>query len=114
MADPSFHLTLKGTSVSTFTIISSRYFKRENEPELVKEISFFEIEAWSNLAYTVKSIGRKGRFVQINGRLKQLRWTDASGNAHSRILIVADSVEFMPGFNHQTLPPSAKEAITGT
>jgi single-strand DNA-binding protein len=32
----------------------------------------------------------------VVGRLKQDRWTDADGKGHSKILIVAEHVEFKP------------------
>ena len=34
--------------------------------------------------------------MRVVGRLKQDKWTDADGKPHSRILIVAEYVEFKP------------------
>jgi len=34
--------------------------------------------------------------VRVVGRLKQDRWTDADGRPRSRVLIVAEHVEFKP------------------
>ena len=42
------------------------------------------------------------------GRLKQDRWTDTDGKPHSRVLIVAEHVEFKPQFKKQD-PDGDKE-----
>lgn len=38
--------------------------------------------------------GNLGGGVRVVGRLKQDRWTDPDGKPHSRVLIVAEHVEF--------------------
>jgi single-strand DNA-binding protein len=44
--DPEFRTTPKGTAVCTFSIASSRYFKRDSGME--KEVSYFNVESWGN------------------------------------------------------------------
>jgi single-strand DNA-binding protein len=43
----------------------------------------------------------KGRGVRVVGRLKQDRWTGPEGQARSKILIVAEHVEFKPQLKKQ-------------
>ena len=77
-----------------FVIASSRYVERKHG--LIKEVSFFNIEAWDNLAESAGRHGKKGRGVKIVGRLKQLRWNDVRGKCHSKISIEAEHIEFRP------------------
>ena len=88
--------TPKGTPVCTFQIASNRFYKQGSNME--KEVSFFNIESWAKLAKIAGSQGRKGRGVRVVGRLKQERWQDRDGKAQSKIVIVAEHVEFRPEF----------------
>jgi single-strand DNA-binding protein len=54
---------------------------------------------------------KKGRGVRVVGRLKQDRWADADGKAHSRVEIVAEHVEFKPQLKKQD--GDAKEGEEG-
>jgi single-strand DNA-binding protein len=97
--DPLLRTTVKGTSVCTFSLASNRYFKQDTGFE--QEVSFFEVETWAKLAERCYNLGRKGRGVRVVGRLKQDRWTGQDGKTHSRIMIVAEHVEFKPEFNKE-------------
>jgi single-strand DNA-binding protein len=95
--DPVFKSTPKGTPVCTFSVASNRFYKQDSETE--KEVSFFDVETWSKLAENCNSLGHKGRGVRVVGRLKQQRWNDTEGKPQSRVMIVAEHVEFKPVFN---------------
>ena len=43
------------------------------------------------------------------GRLKQDKWTDVDGKPHSRILIVAEHVEFKPQIKKDGEPAAEEE-----
>jgi single-strand DNA-binding protein len=92
--DPETRTTPKGTAVSTFSIASNRYFKQDSGME--KEVSFFNVETWAKVAETVGKLGRKGRGVRVVGRLKQERWNDKDGKPQSKVVVVAEHVEFRP------------------
>jgi single-strand DNA-binding protein len=95
--DPVYKSTPKGTPVCTFSLASNRFYKQDSETE--KEVSFFEVETWSKLAENCHTLGSKGRGVRVVGRLKQQRWNDTEGNPQSKVMIVAEHVEFKPVFN---------------
>jgi single-strand DNA-binding protein len=96
--DPLFRTTAKGTALCTFTLASNRYFKQESGLE--SEVSFFDVETWSKLAESCKTLGHKGRGIRVVGRLKQNRWNDSEGKLHTRISIVAEHIEFRPDLRH--------------
>jgi single-strand DNA-binding protein len=89
--DPLIRSTPKGTQVCNFTIASNRFFRQESGFE--KETGFFDIESWGKLADACGAKGQKGIGVRVVGRLKQDRWNSAGEN-RSRVVIVAEHVEF--------------------
>jgi single-strand DNA-binding protein len=92
--DPEYRTTGKGTPVCRFSLASNRFFKQDSETE--KEVGYFETETWGKLAESCNRLGHKGRGVRVVGRLKQERWQDREGNAKSKVVIVAEHVEFRP------------------
>jgi single-strand DNA-binding protein len=109
--DPQFRSTPKGTSVCTFSLASNRFFKQDSGME--KEVSYFEVETWGKLADQVHNQGRKGRGIRAVGRLKQERWTGNDGKVQSRIVIVAEHVEFRPEFTSAQEGGAAESANDG-
>ncbi len=92
--DPDLKSTPSGTPVCTFSVASNRWYKQNDQLE--KEVSFFDVEAWSKLAQTCGDTLKKGRGVRVVGRLKQDRWNDGEGKSHNKVKIVAEHVEFKP------------------
>jgi len=98
--DPETRTTTKGVAVTTFTIASNRYFKQDDNLE--KEVSFFIVETWAKLAEACSAKGKKGRGVRVVGRLKQNRWNDSDGKPQTKVVIVAEHLEFRPDFQKQS------------
>jgi single-strand DNA-binding protein len=92
--DPLLRISGGGVSVCTFSVASNRSFKKEGVLE--EEVSFFDVETWGKLAETCGTLGHKGRGLRVVGCLKQDRWLDKEGSPHSRVLIVAEHVEWRP------------------
>jgi len=96
--DAKFDVTPKGKSTSTFALASNRFFKQDEDAEIEKEVSFFEIQVFGKLAEVCSNKGKKGRGVRVVGRLVQHRWTDEKTNEHKeKIFIEAEHVEFRAG-----------------
>jgi len=105
--DPLLKSTPKGTQVCTMQLASNRYYKLDNRaPDFEKETSYFDVETWSKLAEACHSKGKKGRGLRVVGRLKQDRWNDADGKAHTKVFIVAEHVEFRPEFKKEAKTPA--------
>jgi single-strand DNA-binding protein len=90
--DPLFRTTPKGTPVCIFSVASNRFFRQESGFE--KEVGFFDIETRGKLAESCESRGHKGQGVRVVGRLRQDRWENSAGENRTRIVIVAEHVEF--------------------
>jgi single-strand DNA-binding protein len=92
--DPELSYTPKGAAVCKFAVATNRSYKQDDE--LQKEVSFFDVTTWMRLAETCGEYLKKGRGVRVVGRLKQDRWTDPDGKTRSKVLIIAEHVEFKP------------------
>jgi single-strand DNA-binding protein len=97
--DPDLKASPKGTPLCTFSIATNRYFKQDSGTE--KEVGYFNVETWGRLAESAGNQGRKGRGVRVVGRLKQERWTDREGKTQSKVVIVAEYIEFRPEFKKE-------------
>ena len=108
--DPVLAATPKGTSVCTFSVASNRFYRQDEAPH--KEVSFFDVEAWTKLAEQCAQTLTKGRGVRVVGRLKQDRWTDPDGKGRSKVYIVAEHVEFKPQFKNRDGGEDGKDVET--
>jgi len=97
--DPEFKKSPTGTAICKFSIATSRWYKGSQGAE--KEVGFFDIETWAKLAEACQEKGKKGRGCRVVGRLKQDRWNDQDGKARSKVVIVAEHVEFKAEFKKE-------------
>jgi single-strand DNA-binding protein len=104
---PEFRTTGKGTPVCKFSLASNRYFKQNSDLEM--EVSYFDTEAWGKLAESCHRLGYKGRDIRVVGRLKQERWQDRERNVKSKVVIVAEHIEFRPEMKKDTAAEETKE-----
>lgn len=79
----------------SMTVKSIRNYKG-SDGNVLDEISYFDIECYGNLADACEKLAKKDRGVRIVGRLKQKRWTDDSGKICSKIVVIAEHIEFKP------------------
>ena len=92
--DPELRYTPQGTPTCTLVVASNRTYKLDGER--VEEVSFIEAVTCGKLASVCAEHLSKGRGVRVVGRIKQERWEDPAGNSRSKVVIVAEHVEFQP------------------
>lgn len=78
-----------------FTIGVNRFYKNRNNQD-VNEASFFDVEAYGNMAEYCSEKAKKGRGVRVVGRLKQDTWKDSNGKSASKVYVVAEHIEYKP------------------
>ena len=84
-----------GFKKCNFTMGVNRFYKnRKNED--VNEASFFDVEAYNQLAEWCGKKATKGRGVRVVGRLKQDTWKTNDGKTASRVYVVAEHIEYKP------------------
>jgi len=110
--DPNTKTLPSGSQVCDFTLATNRFYKN-GEEGFEKEVSYFDIEAWSRLGTACSQNLKKGRGVRVVGRLKQDRWVDPEGKQRAKVKIVAEHVEFKTikpeSQNDGATPPQAQE-----
>ena len=98
--------TSPGSPLCTLVVSSTRTWKVEGERR--EEVSFIEAVTAGKLATVCAEHLSKGRGVRVVGRIKQERWEDAEGTCHSKVLIVAEHVEFQP---RRRAPAESAQAV---
>lgn len=93
-ANPETRKVGDGT-VTTFSVASNQRWKND-KGEKMERVDFVEVECWDGLATVCAENLTKGRHVLVQGKIRQDRWEDKeSGGKRSRILIRADTVQFL-------------------
>ncbi|NLC92817.1 MAG: single-stranded DNA-binding protein [Treponema sp.] len=92
---------MKGFKVCKFSLAVNRFAKKSSG-ESFEEVSFFDIETYGKTADYCEKNGTKGRSIRVVGRLKQNRWKDTDGKSQSKILIIAEHIEFKPVFQNSS------------
>ena len=95
-----------GTSVVDFSIAVNRSVKRDDK--WMDEASFFDVTIFGKSGEGVKPYLTKGQQVAVAGELKQDRW-EKDGQKHSRVVIVADTVQLLGGKRESQPSTAPKE-----
>ena len=89
--DAEIKYSNNGVAICKMSIAVNRYYKSGDGFE--KEVSFFDIDAFQEVAKLCGEKVRKGDEIRITGRMKQSRWTH-EGQNRSAVIVVAERVEF--------------------
>ena len=111
--DGQFSEPKEGFKVFKMSVAVNRWYKTEDGTS-VDKVSFFEAEAYGNVAEFCASHCKKGAPVRIVGRLQQDRWTNKEGKTDSKVYIVTEHFELLkrPGIETISTPNSAAEEKT--
>lgn len=89
-SDPEVKTTKTGSSVLKVGIAVNRRWKNKQD-EWEEEVSFFDVNAWGELADNVGASLSKGSRVVVTGRLEQQSW-EKEGQKQSKVVLVADDI----------------------
>jgi single-strand DNA-binding protein len=82
-----------GTAVCNFSIAVNRSIPpKDDGGEWKNEASFLDVQLWGKAAESKAPKLLKGKQVLVAGSIRQDRW-EKDGQNHSRVYIVADSVQ---------------------
>lgn len=90
--DPELRHTPNNVPVATFSIANEDDFKKEDGS---RDVDFFDVVVWRGLATMVNTYCGKGRYVEVDGRLKVRTWKDRDGNTRKNTEIHAEKVYFI-------------------
>lgn len=85
---------MDGDSASV-PIAVTRTFK-SSDGTIQDEESFFDIVGFGSLAGFMETYATKGRGIRVVGRLKQVKYTDDDGKKHSKIIVLAEHIDYKP------------------
>lgn len=92
IGDRDYRSLSNGSSVLSFPIAVNRAVKEgdgwRDEP------SFIDVTCFGKLADILAESLRRGMRVHVKGELRQERWEAKDGSLKSRIVVVADQVDF--------------------
>lgn len=97
--DPERLASKSGNIGCKFAIATNRYYKQDDEFQ--QEVSFFEVVTWGKTAERCLEVLKKGRGVRVIGRLKQDRWKNGEGKERSKVIAIAEHIEFKPNLNKE-------------
>lgn len=104
--DPEVRYTPKGTAVGDITLAVNRVWN-DDGGNRQEEVTFVDVTMWGRTAELAKQYLQKGTGVFIEGRLQMDTWDDkATGQKRSKLKVVADSMQFLPGQKRQDGAPS--------
>jgi single-strand DNA-binding protein len=88
--NPTVETLPNGTEVVKFSIAVNRKFKDRNN-NWREAVDFFDIKVFGKLTERAKML-RKGYLVNVEGRLRQEKWTSKSGQKKTDIKIIANKI----------------------
>ena len=99
--DPETRTTQGGTSITHFTLATSR--PRYSEGRVVRDENGYRVQdtewhrviAFNGVGKTVQEHCSKGMKVLVRGRIHYTKWTDAEGVDRYSTEIIAETVDFL-------------------
>jgi|LakMenEpi03Aug12_release.lakeMendotaPanAssembly.Ray.scaffolds.fasta_scaffold00184_115 single-strand DNA-binding protein len=88
-SDPELKSTKTGSSVLKVGVAVNRRWKNKQD-EWEETVSYFDVNAWGELADNVAASLSKGSRVIVSGRLEQQSWENKEGQKQSKVVLVAD------------------------
>lgn len=90
--DPELKYTQSGGAVCKVGLAVNRRFKSGTEWK--EEVAFVDVECWGKTAEKVGEYCKKGSGVLVEGRLKLDTWQSKEGEKRSKLLVVAENIQF--------------------
>ena len=91
--DVDMRYTPTGTAVAAISVaVNTKYTSGGEQKE---DVSYFDVKAFGKIAENCAKYIARGSSVLVAGRLKQERWQDNDGGNRSKVVIMADNVQFL-------------------
>jgi single-strand DNA-binding protein len=100
--EPELRETGTGKSVCEMRVAVNSSFKQGDKWE--SKPNYFQVNTWAGLADNCAKYLEKGSGVAVSGRLEWQKWESKDGGINSRVVIVADSVQFLGRANATQKP----------
>lgn len=91
--DPELRETSTGVSVCELRLAVNAVVKKDGNYE--SKPNYFQVNCWGKMGENCAQYLNKGSKVAIDGRLEWQRWESKEGQTNSRVVVVANQVEFL-------------------
>jgi single-strand DNA-binding protein len=95
--DPELRTTPNGMVIAQLGLAVNEREKDQTSGEWKDRASFFDVTVFGNQAESCGKYLSKGSPVAVDGRLRQERWKNNKGENRSRVVIIAQAVQFLGG-----------------
>lgn len=92
--DAELKYTSMGTPVTRFSVAVNE--RKKNGDGYTDKVNFIDVTLWGKLGEAVHTYMTKGKQIAVVGKLNQQRW-EKDGYKHSRIVVVADTIQLLGG-----------------
>lgn len=107
VADPEVRYTKTGKCIANFRIAYNEASSKD------QETLYISVDVWDKQGETCGKVLKKGSGVIVEGRLKADSYTDKEGKKVTKMVIVADRVNFVPRFEKTSSGSEAKAPTKG-
>lgn len=91
--DAELSYTQSGFALLKFSIAVNR--RRKQGDQWVDETSFFDITMFGSRGEAIANYMTKGKKIAVDGQLQQDRWDAQDGTKRSKVVIIADNIQFL-------------------
>jgi single-strand DNA-binding protein len=91
-ADPDLRETSNGTSVCELRLANNVPIKKDGKWE--SKPNYFQVNCWGAQGENCAKYLEKGSPITVDGRLEWQMWEGKEGKTNSRVVIVADNIQF--------------------
>ena len=116
-ADATVNSLTSGGRVANLSIATDESYINKQSGERVDKTEWHRVVTFqTGVVDTVEKHARKGRLVQVEGKLQTRKWSDAAGNDRyaTEILVVPGGrIQFLDKPANGSAPPPAAEAPSG-
>lgn len=106
--DPDLRETGGGTPICELRIATNSSFKKDGKWE--SKAHFFQINVWGGQGENCAKYLQKGSKITVVGRLEYQQWENKEGETNSRVVIVANQIEFLANYKS---PDEVKKETEG-
>ena len=108
-ADVELRYSQSGTAMATIGLAVNRS-QKQSDGSWADVASFFSVQLFGKTAENVQKYSGKGRQLAVQGYLQQQRW-EKDGKQNSRVVVVANSVQFVSN-KDETKSPNPNKVDT--
>lgn len=92
--DPEIRYTPSGEAVCNFSVATTER-RKDAAGEFQDQTTWFKITFWRRQAELANRYLSKGRQVYVEGRLRQVEYTDRDGNRRTALEVTASDIQFL-------------------